>query len=363
MNDFKQKDRLASRAFSIKTSIRTRMLQIASELDEVIPLGRGDPDFDSPSTIVEAGIEALEGGLHHYTGPAGMPELRESIAAKLASDNNLHYSSENIVVTNGCQEALFISILTLVNPGDEVILQAPRFESFDHMVRIAGGTIVSVPTFEEHDYALQASAVREVITDKTKLIVIANPNNPTGSLISRDELDKLVRLVIENDLLVISDEIYEKIIFDDFEHHSLAEFDGMMDRTVTVNGFSKSYAMTGWRVGYIAAPEWLIESAVEIKHSISICTPPAMQKGALAALHNAKDDYPAGGMYVYTNVSNTGLNAEEFCMRLLRETGVMIFPGTLFGDPGNRHVRITLLSPQSIISKALERMKDFVNNL
>ena len=339
MNDFKQKDRLASRAFSIKTSIRTRMLQIASELDEVIPLGRGDPDFDSPSTIVEAGIEALEGGLHHYTGPAGMPELRESIAAKLASDNNLHYSSENIVVTNGCQEALFISILTLVNPGDEVILQAPRFESFDHMVRIAGGTIVSVPTFEEHDYALQASAVREVITDKTKLIVIANPNNPTGSLISRDELDKLVRLVIENDLLVISDEIYEKIIFDDFEHHSLAEFDGMMDRTVTVNGFSKSYAMTGWRVGYIAAPEWLIESAVEIKHSISICTPPAMQKGALAALHNAKDDlldmvrryqgrrdvilqgldrmnlsygYPAGGMYVYTNVSNTGLNAENF---------------------------------------------------
>jgi aminotransferase len=359
-------------------------------MDNIVPLGRGDPDFDTPPAIVKGAVKALDDGLHHYTAPAGLPELRKAVCERLRRENGLDYSLEQVIISNGCQEALFITILACVDPGDEVILQAPRFNAFDYMVNMAGGCVVTIPTREEDNFSLKADDIARGITEKTKLLVVANPNNPTGALIDREELQKIAALAVENDLLVISDEIYDKIIFDGAEHCSLAGFADMSERTITVNGFSKAYAMTGWRVGYLAAPEWLMEPAIEIKHSISICTSPAMQAGALEALQHGEKDvkemvtryerrrdlimegldrlgmtygHPGGGMYVYANVSSTGLDAERFCYDLLKKEQVMIFPGTLFGDEGNQHVRITLLSPQKMIQEALDRMGRFIGSL
>ena len=382
--------RLAARAISVKSSFRTRMLELAAGLDDIIALGRGDPDFETPPAIVAAGADALISGYTHYTPPPGLQELREAIAFQLKLNNNVKYSAKQIIVTNGAQEALLIAILALVDPGDEVVLQAPRFNAFDYMVKLAGGKIVDVPTLEEDDYALRADAIRAALTERSKLLVIANPNNPTGGLTPRAELERIAELVIEHDLVVISDEIYEKLIFGDAEHVSLAALDGMFDRTATVNGFSKAYAMTGWRVGYLAAPAWMKESAIEIKHTLSICTPPALQRGALAALESGDaavasmlaeyerrltlvlrrlDDMgisygrPGGGMYVYANISSTGLDAETFCLELLHREQVMVFPGTMFADPANRHIRITLLSPFESMEEALARMKRFVERV
>ncbi len=381
---------LAERAVAVEESIRTRMLQLASKLDKVIPLGRGDPDFDTPVAIVESGVEALNAGMHHYTGPPGLPELRKAVSDKLSRDNGLEYSPDQVIICNGCQEAAFITILALVNPGDEVLLQAPRFNAFDYMVNLAGGKVVTVPTTEEDDYSLRAAEIEAAVTEKTKLLVVANPNNPTGSLIGPEELTRIAKVASDHDLLILSDEIYEKIIFDGGEHRSLAGLGDSYERTVTVNGFSKAYAMTGWRVGYLAAPKWLMEPAIEIKHSISICTAPSMQAGALEALRSGESDvgamareyeerrdlilagldrlgitygHPGGGMYVYANVSSTGLDAETFCYELLRKEQVMVFPGTMFGDPGNRHIRITLLSPKEAIEEALTRLSRFVGGL
>ena len=381
---------LAERAVSVKASIRTRMLELASTFDDVIPLGRGDPDFDTPPVIVDAGITALKDGLHHYTVPVGMPELRTEICKKLKRDNQLDYSPNQIIVCNGCQEALFISIMTLVNPGDEVILQEPRFNSFDYMVNLAGGSVVSIPTRESENFSLLAKDIRRVITDKTKLLIVANPNNPTGSLIERSDMLEIAELAVEKDIAVLSDEIYEKIIFDEGEHCSLAPLVGMYDRTVTINGLSKSYAMTGWRVGYLAAPLWFMEPASEIKHAMSICTAPAMQKAALVALKDGEHDvarmtkiyqqrrnlitkgldqmgltygHPGGGMYIYANVSSTGVDAENFCYELLKQEHVLVFPGTLFADTNNQHIRLTLLSPENTISEALVRLERFTKNI
>jgi aminotransferase len=205
---------LAQRAVAVEASIRTRMLELASTMKNVIALGRGDPDFDTPATVVQAGVRALEQGLHHYTAPAGLLELRAAICEGPLREKGLDYSPRQVVVCNGCQEALFISLLALVDPGDEVILQAPRFNAFDHMVNLAGGRLVTVATNEEHDFALRADDIRRAITEKTKLLVVANPNNPTGALIGQDELREIAALAVQNDLLVISDEVYDRIVFD-----------------------------------------------------------------------------------------------------------------------------------------------------
>ena len=368
-------------------SLRSRMLEMASNLEDVITLGRGDPDFDAPKHIVEAAKEALENGDTHYTLPGGLPELRKAIATKLRIENGLDYAADEIVVTNGCQEALYLLIQVLIGPGDVLLLQEPRYNAYDHMVKLAGGEIVSVPTIQENDFALTAEEVATRITPQTKAIAIVTPNNPTGGVISPAKLAELAALCVERDLIVISDEIYEKLMYDGLEHASLATFPGMRERTITVNGFAKAYAMTGLRVGYLAAPRELARAVTEVKHTMSICTATPMQQAALAALTGpqapveemrqeydrrrqalmlALDDmdltygHPGGGMYIYVNVSSTGLNSEDFCLRLLQEESVMIFPGTMFGDSRTDHVRITLLQPLDDIARATARMKQFI---
>ncbi|MCZ7567127.1 MAG: pyridoxal phosphate-dependent aminotransferase [Ardenticatenaceae bacterium] len=378
---------LASRIEHVELSIRTKMLELAATLDDVIALGRGDPDFDTPEHIVAAAQKALAEGAHHYTGPTGLPQLRNAVAEKLRRDNNLTYEADEVIICNGCQEALFITFMALLNPGDEVLVQAPRFNAYDHMIELAGGKVVTVPTYEEDDFALRPAEIETRITPRTKVLAVVTPNNPTGGVIPRNALREIARLAVERDLIVISDEIYEKLIYDDLEHVSLGTFPGTRERTVTINGFSKAYAMTGWRVGYLAAPRPFVRAITEVKHTISISTPTSMQLGALAALEGPEEPiramrdeydrrrrflmaaldemgisygYPGGAMYIYANISSLGMDSEEFCYELLRQAQVMIFPGTLFGDEHKNHIRISLLAPLPRMVEAVERMKAFV---
>lgn len=380
-------ERIIPQRVRMQASLRTRMLDMASQRDDVITLGRGDPDFPAPAHVAEAAKAALDSGETHYTPPAGLPQLREAIALKLQQENGLEYAADEIVVTNGCQEALFLLLQVLIGPGDELLLQEPRYNAYDHMTDLAGGTVISVPTRQEDDFALTAAQAQARMTPRTKAIAVVTPNNPTGGVIPPRRLAELAALCVERDLVVISDEIYEKLTYDGQEHVSLGTFPGMRERTVTVNGFAKAYAMTGLRVGYFAAPRAFVQAVIEIKHTMSICTATPMQWAALAALNGpqevveamrqtydrrrralmeALDDmdltygHPGGGMYIYVNVAATGLDSETFCLRLLQEEGVMIFPGTLFGDSRRDHVRITLLQPLDDIRRATERMKRFL---
>jgi aspartate/methionine/tyrosine aminotransferase len=366
------------------------MLGIAGKLTGVLAMGRGDPDLATPAHIIEAGQKALGAGATHYTAPQGMPELRAAICAKLERENNLTYTPDEVIVTAGAQEGIYVTMLALLNPGDEVIVTSPGYTSYDQAIELAGGVVVPVKTYQHHDFALTAEAVRAAITPRTRILCLMNPSNPTGSVTPRAEVEKLAQLAREHDLIVISDEIYERLVFDGASVTSLASLPGMKERTITLNGFSKAYAMTGWRVGYLAAPRELVIPMNEIHHGLTICAPAVSQHAALAALTGSQDcveefrqtfdsrrtyfrtvldnlgfsyGEPQGAFYIYTNVSHVGLPAGEFCVRLLEEARVMIFPGSLFGDHNDDFVRISLLQPMPKLEEAAQRIEQALPKL
>ena len=370
--------------------IRTKLLDIAATLDDVIAMGRGDPDLDTPQHIIEAGQKALETGKTHYTHVRGTIELRKAIAEKMKRDNNLDYDPENeIMVTVGAEMAMFLACYAIINPGDEVIVPTPRYTSYDEAITMWGGKIVEAKVTPDDDFAYKPEEIRKCITKKTKAISIVNPGNPIG-LIDADTIREIAKLAVEFDLIVISDEIYENIIFDGTKHLSVAAIPGMKERTITLNGPSKSYAMTGWRVGFLAAPAPICEMLTEPSHTIAICCPAVSQAAALAAYTGSQDcvremrkiyderrtfmsqaldemglSYvkPRAGFYLFTDVASLGMTPDEFCMRLLKEEKVLIFPGALFADPTNRFVRISMLAPTDRIKLAAERMKRFVKKV
>lgn len=383
-------DRLATRIVEEDGSFRTKMLKIAAGMTNVIAMGRGDPDFHTPRHIVEAAKNAIDENQHHYTGPTGMPALREAIAADLRREYGLDYSADEIVVTAGVQESITLIMLGLISAGDEVLITSPRFTTYDTAVHLAGGTPIPVPTFEKDDFALNLGEIEKRITPKTKMFVLVSPNNPTGAVTPPDVIRGIADLAKKHDLLIVADEIYAKIIYEGNEHLSIATLPGMKERTITLNGFSKTYAMTGWRVGYLAAPADFVAKMTEPRHTLSINTCTISQFAALAALTGPKEpiesmirDYaerraylmealtglgltyghPGGAFYIYTNISSTGLPAPEFCERLLRETGVMVFAGTMFGDPSPNYIRISYLQPLPLIREAIGRMAGFIDGL
>jgi aminotransferase len=379
---------LSRRVGGEDVSFRTRLLEIAQGLTDVISLGRGDPDFHTPHHIVEAAKAAIDDNQHHYTDPVGLPQLREAISENLLQDYSLDYNVEEIVVTDGVQEAIMLCALALVDEGDEVLLPSPRFTSYDLAIRLCGGKPVPVQTHERNDFALMATEIEMHITDRTKVLVLVTPNNPTGAVTPPSEIRRLAALVLEHDLTVISDEIYAKLIYEGSEHLSIGSLPGMRERTITVNGFSKTYAMTGWRVGYLAAPQPFIRKVIEPRHALSISTCTPSQYAALAALTGPQDEVekmrqayaarrmyvmealddmgltyglPGGAFYIYANISSTNLAAAQFCETLLREGRVMVFPGTMFGDENDNHVRISYLQPIDRIEEALQRMQRVVD--
>ena len=374
---------LSGRIREEDVSYRTRMLEIAAGMSDVIAMGRGDPDFRTPAHIAEAAKRAIDDDRTHYTHPAGLPELREAIATMLARDFALPYTADEVLVTAGVQEAMMLCMLALIGAGDEVLIAAPRFTSYDTAVEMCGGRCVSVPTFEKDDFALMPEEVERRITARTRVIVLVTPNNPTGAVTPPEAVRAIARIAEKHDLIVISDEIYAKLIFAGSEHLSIATLPGMKERTITLNGFSKAYAMTGWRVGYLAAPAAFVRMLIEPRHTLSINTATPSQWAALAALTGPQDDaeamheayrerreymmgaldelgftygHPGGAFYLYVNVERSGLAAPEFCERLLREAQVLLFPGTLFADTDDRYVRMSLLQPMDRLREAMCRV-------
>lgn len=382
-------ERLDQRIVAEDESFRSKMLAIAATRDDVIAMGRGDPDFHTPAHIVAAAKQALDANAHHYTGPTGLPALREAIAADLKAGFGLDTGADEIVVTAGAQEAIMLTMLGLVGDGDEVLITSPRFTSYDTAVRLCGGVPVPVPTFEKDDFALDVAEIEKRITPRSRIFVLVTPNNPTGAVTPPAVIRQIADLAVKHDLLIVSDEIYAKMIYAPNEHLSIATLPGMKGRTVTLNGFSKTYAMTGWRVGYLAAPADFVAKMTEPRHTLSINTCTISQHAALAALtgpqepiqamldeYRARRDWlmpalteagftyghPGGAFYIYANVSSTGMNAPEFCERLLRETGVMVFPGALFGDDSPDYIRIGYLQPLELIKEAMDRTAGFARN-
>jgi aminotransferase len=374
---------LAGRVREEDVSYRTQMVEAAARLKDVIAMGRGDPDFRTPDHIAAAAKKAIDDDQTHYTHPAGIPQLREAIATTLKRDNNLDYSAEEIIVTAGVQEAMMLCMLALVEAGDEVLIPSPRFTSYDTAVELCGGTCVPVPTYEKDDFALMPSEIEKRITSRTKVLVLVTPNNPTGAVTPPREIRAIAEIARKHNLIVMSDEIYAKIIFEGSEHLSIGSLPGMKERTITLNGFSKSYAMTGWRVGYLAAPAQFVRMLIEPRHTLSINATTPSQWAALAALTGPQDavvemfeayrdrrDYmmkaldevgftyghPGGAFYIYVNVERSGLAAPAFCELLLQEARVLLFPGTLFGDTDDRYVRMSLLQPLERLKEAMQRI-------
>ncbi len=368
---------------------RDVLMEIAQQLPDVISLGLGDPDFATPTHIVAAAKKAMaEGRCDHYTHPAGLIELRREIAAKLARDNGIIADPETeITVTTGGQEGLYAIVQALLNPGDEILVPDPRYRSYDAAIGRAGGVIVPVPTRQEDDFDLRPAEVERRITPRTKAILLVTPGNPTAGVISTAHLREIAALAIEHDLVVISDEIYEQFVFDGAEHFSIGSLPEMRGRTITVSGFSKTYAMTGWRLGYVVAPLALTQAIRALKQSISIAAPTISQWAGVAALTGPQEcvaafratyderrralmaaldglgftyGHPYGAFYIFANIASTGMPAFTLARKLLEEAHVLIFPGTGFGPAWSAYLRFSVLKPTPILLEAVKRVERVV---
>ena len=372
---------LSSRLRAVPPSARQQREGLSAT--DLIRLSAGDPDFPSAPHVVAAAEQALREGRHHYTPPAGLPALRAAIAADLQQAHQLDYRPQEIIVTAGAQEALMLTLLALIDPGDEVLLPTPRYSAYDAAVALCGGTVVNLPTTQADGFVLRAATIERLLTPRSKLLVLMTPANPTGAVLPADELAAIARLAVQHNLLVISDEIYSRLLFDGAVHLSIATLPGMRERTVTVNGCSKSYAMTGWRVGWLAGPLAWVEALIEARHTLSVNTATASQYAALAALTGPQDHLaamqtayaarreqmtawcdrlgfsyarPQGAFFVYADISSSGLNAADFAVRMLQDAHVHLQPAAEFADPVNRHIRFSLARSPELIDTAFSRI-------
>ena len=382
--------KLSSMIKNLRESATLKMLERAKRLEregvEVVYLNIGEPDFDTPQHIKEAAYEAMKSGYTHYTTSRGLPELREAIAEKLRTENNLDVNADNILVTPGAKQAILEAILALVDRGDEVLMPVPAWVSFEEMVTMAGGVVKRVKTTDE--YKIDPEALNESVGDKTKLIILNSPNNPTGAVYSRSDLEKVAEIAMDNEIYVISDEIYEKIIYEG-EHFSIGSIPGMEELTITINGFSKSYAMTGWRLGYAAGPEDVISAMNKIQQNSVTCAAAFVQKAGVVALKSPQDfteemvnefrrrrrflvdelskievvdvRMPEGAFYVFPDISKTGMNSMEFTDFLLEKAGVVVAPGRAFGGY-DANIRISYATSLENLEKAVERMKEALSS-
>lgn len=375
---------------SLKPSGIRKFFDIAATMDDVISLGIGEPDFTTPQPIIEAGIRSLKAGETHYTSNNGLLSLRKAIADHLESQYKVSYDpATEIIITVGVSEALFLTFTALLNPGDEVIIPTPCFVSYQAAVALAGGKPVEVFTTMEDDFQPNPAVIEKAITPKTKAILIGYPNNPTGAVVSRENLEAIAKIAEKHDLIVVSDEIYDRLVYN-HEHVCFPALAGMQPRTLLLGGFSKNYAMTGWRIGYVAGPAELITGLLRI-HQYSVMSAPTIsQFAALEALKigepylqemHAEYDRrrklfyhglneiglptfePHGAFYVFPSIHNTGLSDEEFAERLLLEEKVAVVPGSSFGAGGNGFVRCSYATNYAQLEQALEKINRFVKKI
>lgn len=365
-----------------------KFFDIAAEMKDAISLGVGEPDFVTPWAVREAGIYSLEKGHTHYSANSGLKELREEICAYLERKYNLSYNPlKETIVTVGGSEAIDLLIRAIISNGDEVLIPEPCFVCYKPCTLIAGGTPVTIQTEEKDDFRLTPEKLLEKITPKSKLLILPFPNNPTGAVMTRDDLEKIAKIVEEHDLFVLSDEIYGELTYTGEPHVPFATIPGMKERTVTVNGFSKAFAMTGWRLGYACGPEPVISQMLKIHQYAIMCAPTTSQYAAIEAMRNCDDDVtymcneynhrrrvmvngfremglscfePLGAFYVFPNISATGLSSNDFATKLLYEKKVAVVPGTAFGESGEGFIRCSYAYSIKNIEKALERIGEFV---
>jgi aspartate aminotransferase len=357
---------------------------------DVIGFGAGEPDFDTPAHIKQALYSAVDEGFIYYTPAPGIPELRSAIVEKLKSDNRIGYSSDEVIVTPGAKQALFEAIMALLNPGDEVLIPQPHWVSYVPMTQIAGAKAVSIPLNKDRDFKLSAKDIYEYATDKTKLIILNSPSNPTGAVLDEKDLRAIADACIKKDLFVISDEIYEHIIYD-AEHVSIGSLPEMKERTVTVNGFSKAYSMTGWRLGYAAAPQRIIKLMSNLQgHSVSNATS-FVQKAGLAALKESQDCVvemvsefrrrrdrivellneipgvdclmPEGAFYIFADFSRIEKNSIKLAGHLLDDAKVAVIPGVAFGETGEGFLRLSYATGMDKIDEGIERIEKAVRRI
>ena len=380
------RDFVAKHIASVPASGIRRFFDIAATMDDVISLGIGEPDFITPEPILNAGILSLERGETQYTSNSGVQELREALAVHLASRYNVSYDPDTeILVTVGVSEALYLALAAVIDPGDEVIVPTPCFVSYHPEVVFSGGTPVTLQARPEDDFQVRAADIESLISPKTKALLIGYPNNPTGAVMSRGRLQEIGDLAKKHDLLVISDEIYDRLVYD-HEHVCFASLDDTRDRTITLGGFSKNYAMTGWRVGYAAAPEPILSAMRKIHQYTIMSAPTTSQMAALEAIRNGEEhvlqmvaEYdrrrrlivhglnelglrtfePKGAFYAFPNIEASGMDDETFAERLLEEERVAVVPGNAFGADGN-YVRCSYATAYEKIEEALERMRRFM---
>ncbi|PYJ01347.1 MAG: aspartate aminotransferase [Verrucomicrobia bacterium] len=383
-------ERAAQLTPSLTLSIDSKAKAMKAEGIDVCGFGAGEPDSDTPEHIKKAAIDALEAGFTKYTPSAGIPELRQAIAEKFAADNGLSYRAAQIIVSNGAKHSCYNAILATCQPGDEVIIPAPYWVSYPDMVRLVGAEPVIVPTSERNGWKMRAGDFENAMTPRTKMLIMNSPGNPTGSVYTREELQGIVDVAAEEDIYILSDEIYEKLVYDDAKHVSIASLSKeAYDLTITVNGFSKSYAMTGWRLGYLAAPE-AVARAVDSIQSHTTSNPSSFsQYGGLAALRgdqqplaDMREEFdmrrnymfdrvskisnvtavkPQGAFYVLVNISQLGLTSQNFADRLLSKANVAVVPGAAFGD--DRTIRLSYATSIDVIKKGLDRFQDFCRTL
>ena len=381
---------VAKKVTQIEPSGIRKFFDIVSEMQDAISLGVGEPDFDTPWSVREEGIYSLERGRTFYTANAGLKELRIEIGNYISRKYDLHYDAvHEIMVTVGGSEAIDLALRAMVDPGDEVLIPQPSYVSYLPCAVMADAKPVIINLKEENEFKLTRKELEESITDKTKILVLPFPNNPTGGIMTKEELEELVPVIIEHDLYVISDEIYAELTYKG-RHVSIASLPGMHDRTVTINGFSKAFAMTGWRLGYAIAPKMIMDQMIKLHQFAIICAPTNSQFAAVEALKNCDDEVakmveaydqrrrflidalrgmglecfePFGAFYVFPSIKKFGLSSDEFASRLLREEKLAVVPGTAFGDCGEGFLRISYAYSLTDLKKGLERLQRFINKL
>jgi aspartate aminotransferase len=382
-------DRVKNAAPSPTLAVSEKARQLKAQGVDVIDLGGGDPDFITPAHIRQAAIDAMNGGDTHYVASAGTPPLRRALAQKLKDDNGLTYDPSEIIVTTGGKQALFEATLALVQPGVDVLILEPAWVSYDPMVTLAGGNVIHVGLDPDTNWTVTREVLEAHVTPNSRVLFMNSPGNPTGRVLTYDEHQAIADFAVDHDLLVFTDEMYEKIVYDSHKAYSIANWPGMWERTITFNGFSKAYAMTGWRLGYMAGPKVFIDEIAKIQsHSITHATSFAMA-GGVAALTGPQDgidqmveawdrrrklvaaglnklrgvEYVAaeGAFYAFPDIRGTGMTASEFADKALTEAAVAVVPGTAFGDSGEGFVRISFATSDEILTETMNRLAAWLN--
>ncbi|MCM1048272.1 MAG: aminotransferase class I/II-fold pyridoxal phosphate-dependent enzyme [Clostridiales bacterium] len=381
---------LADKVTQLKPSGIRKFFDIVSEMDDVISLSIGEPDFDTPWHIRDEGIYSLEKGRTFYTSNAGLKELKEEICHYLKRKHGVEYNANNeVFVTVGGSEGIDVALRAMLNPGDEVLIPQPCYVSYEPCAILAGGVPVIIELKAENEFRLTPKELEEAITDKTKVLILAFPNNPTGAIMEKKDLEAIAEVIIKHDIYVISDEIYSELTYKG-KHVSIVEIPGMRERTILINGFSKAYAMTGWRLGYSCGSEEIISQMLKIHQFAIMCAPTTSQYAAVEALKNGDDDIeemreaynqrrrylmhsfkemglecfePFGAFYVFPCIKEFGMTSDEFAVKFLQEEKVAVVPGTAFGDCGEGFLRISYAASMENIKTAMQRLADFIGRL